>query len=375
MTRQFQLATFFLAAGLAATAQNSTSRIYRASGNEWIQEITGGMPASRQLRVKSSAGAIRVQGSQRSTVAYTIREHVHARSEEMAKREFSHLYFSTSSGEVVSLRAECEGSNGGYIDFEVQAPVQTALVKLETQGGSVTVQNVTGKVEASTGGGNIQLDQVKGGISASSGGGNIEIGKVGGDVVVETGGGNIHIDSAAGRIQARSGGGNLRVGDGKIMDLETGGGGITVNKCEGQIKAGTGGGSIELIDILGPAQVQSGGGGIKVGPIRGGVRAETGSGPIVATLAKGSSFTDSRLETSVGDITVYVPADLGVTIRAAVEVSRGYGIRSDFPELKITQSNEHWGPREAYAEGALNGGGPMLHVHTSAGNIVFKRKE
>jgi DUF4097 and DUF4098 domain-containing protein YvlB len=375
MTKPFQLAPLFLAAGLAAAAQTPNTHLYRASNNEWIQEVTGTLPASRQLRVKSSAGAIRVQGGQRNVIAYTIREHVHARSEEMARREINHLYFTTSSGEIASLRAECEGSNGGYIDFEVQAPVQTALVKLETQGGSVTAQNIAGKLEASTGGGNIQLDQIKGGISASSGGGNIEIGKVGGDVVVETGGGNIHIDSAAGRIQARSGGGNLRIGDGKIMDLETGGGGITVSKCEGKIRAGTGGGSIELVDIFGPAQVQSGGGGIKVGPLHGGVRAETGSGPIVATLAKGSLFTDSRLETSVGDITVYVPADLGVTIRAAVEVSRGYGIRSDFPELKITQSSQQWGPREAYAEGALNGGGPLLHVHTSSGNIVFKRKD
>lgn len=375
MTRHFQIATLFLAAGLAAAAQTPNTRLYRASGNEWIQEVTGTLPASKQLRVKSSAGAIRVQGSQRGAIAYTIREHVRARSEEMARREISHLYFSTSSGEIASLRAECEGSNGGYIDFEVQAPSQTSLVKLETQGGSVTAQNLSGKLEASTGGGGIQLDQIKGGIWASSGGGNIEIGKVGGDVVVETGGGNIHIDSAAGRIQARSGGGNLRIGDGKLMDLETGAGGIVVNKCEGRIKAGTGGGSIELVDILGPAQVQSGGGGIKIGPIHGGLRAETGSGPIVATLAKGISFTDSRLETSVGDITVYIPADLGVTIRAAVEMSRGYGIRSDFHELKVTESNARMGPRETYAEGALNGGGPLLHVHTSSGNIIFIRKD
>jgi DUF4097 and DUF4098 domain-containing protein YvlB len=375
MTKQFQIATLFLAATVAAVAQTPNTRLYRASGNEWVQEVTGTLPGSRQLRVKSSAGGIRVQGSQRSTVGYTIREHVHARTEEQARREINHLFFTTSSGEIATLRAECEGSNGGYIDFDVQTPAHISLVKLETQGGSVIAQNLAGRLEANTGGGNIQVDQIKGGLTASSGGGNIEIGKVGGDVIVETGGGNIHIDSAAGRIQARSGGGNLRIGDGKVMDLQTGGGGIVVTKCEGRIRAGTGGGSIELVDILGPAQVQSGGGGLKIGPIRGGVRAETGSGPIVATLAKGATFVDSRLETSVGDITVYVPADLGVTIRAAVEVSRGYGIRSDFPELKITQSNQSWGPRESYAEGALNGGGPLLHVHTSAGNIVFKRAE
>jgi hypothetical protein len=156
------------------------------------------------------------------------------------------------------------------------------------------------------------------------------------------------------------------------MTLETGGGSIKVNKCDGQIKAETGGGTIDLSEVDGPAIIESGGGGIKVGAIRKGLRAETGSGPIVATLTRGATFTDSRLETSVGDIIVYVPDGLGVTIRAAVEVARGDGIRSEFPELKITRSGEI-GPREVFAEGSLNGGGPVLHVHTATGNIQFLR--
>jgi DUF4097 and DUF4098 domain-containing protein YvlB len=156
------------------------------------------------------------------------------------------------------------------------------------------------------------------------------------------------------------------------MTLETGGGSIQVNKCDGQIKAETGGGTIDLSEVEGPAMIESGGGGIKVGGIRKGLRAETGSGPIVATLTRGTSFSDSRLETSVGDIIVYVPDGLGVTIRAAVEVARGDGIRSDFPELKITRSG-NIGPREVFAEGNLNGGGPVLHVHTATGNIQVLR--
>ena len=53
--------------------------------------------------------------------------------------------------------------------------------------------------------------------------------------------------------------------------------------------------------------------------------------------------------------------------------ARSYGIRSEFGELKITRSNGY-GPRESFAEGRLNGGGPLLHVHTAAGNIEIKRK-
>jgi hypothetical protein len=373
MKRQFQIATWILAVSLTAVAQSNSPRLYR-SGNEWVQEVSGNFTAGRVVRVRSSSGSIRIQGAQQSNITYTIREHVRAATEEAARRELAHMKFTTySSGETVVLRADCEGSNRGYIDFDVQAPGQTQLVKLETDGGSVTATNLGGRVEANTAGGNIRLDQITGVIAAASGGGNIEIGKVGSDVAVQTGGGNIRLASAAGQVRAISGGGNLEIGWAKMMTLRTGGGSISVTKCDGQVKAETGGGNIELKDVAGAATLETGGGSIHFGPIKGGVRAETGAGTIIARLAPGGSFTDSRLETSVGDITVFVPEGMGLNVRAAVEVARGYGIRSDFGELKITNP-QNLGPREFYAEGSLAGGGPLLHVHTTAGNIEIKRE-
>jgi len=375
MKKHLQLAALVAAGSLAAVAQSTNPRLYH-SGNEWVQEVTGTLSAERIVKVKSSAGSIRAQGTQQNNVTYTVREHVQASSEDSARREFARMKFSTySSGGAVLLHADCEGATHGSIDFEIQMPEQTTFVKLQTEGGTVTAKNLAGKVEAITGGGNIRLDQIQGLIVVSSGGGSIDIGKAGSDVHALTNAGSIHIGSAVGRIDANSGGGNLDIGSAKAMALQTGAGFIRVAKCAGQIKAETAGGNIELIEIEGAAQIETGGGSIHIGPIKGGIRAETGAGAIVAKLERGGgAFTASRLETSVGDITVYVPDGLGVTVRAAVEVARGYGIRSEFPELKITSSKQDLGPREAYAEGVLNGGGPVLHVHTTTGNIEFKRK-
>jgi hypothetical protein len=225
MTKHLQLATLILAAGLAAAAQTTDPKMYRGSGNEWIQEVHGTLPAAKALKVISTAGAIHIQGTQQSNITYIAREHVRAGSEQAARRSLAGLKFSVgSAGELAWLKAECDGSNQRYTDFEIQAPTQTAMIKLETEGGAVTVSNVSGKVIANTGGGDIKLDQVGGAIVASSGGGNIDIGKVGADVKAETGGGSIHIDSAGGQIAAKSGGGNLKIGTGKVMWLETGGG-------------------------------------------------------------------------------------------------------------------------------------------------------
>ncbi len=374
MKRQIQIATLVMATCVAAaSAQTGNTRVYQ-QGGDWIQEVTGTLPAAKLVRVKSTAGSIRVQGGPQQGLTYTVRLHVRTPIKEIAMRELSHMRFNTSTqGDAVSLVAICEGDGRGHIDFEIQAPAQTAVLKLETQGGSVMATNIAGKVEATTGGGDIHLDKVGGPITVASAGGQIDIGKVGGDAALSTGGGNIRVIEAAGHLVASSGGGNLNIGSARLMTLETGAGSIKVQKCQGQLKAQTGGGTIDLSDIDGPATIESAGGGIKVGTIRGGLRAETASGPIYATLARGASFTDSRLETAVGDIIVYVPEGLGVTVKAMVETARGRGIISDFPELKVSQSSG-MGPREAWAEGSINGGGPVLHVHTATGNIEFKRK-
>ncbi|HEY1526022.1 MAG TPA: hypothetical protein VGH51_07265 [Candidatus Angelobacter sp.] len=381
MKKQLQLATLILAAGFllaeqAAVAQSPNPRLYRAQGNEWIQEVSGTFSAGKTVKVKSSSGAIHILGAPQNNVTYTIREHVRATTEERARRELGRMKFTTySSGETVVLQADCEGSHQGSIDFDVHVPAQTQLVRLETEGGAVAANNLSGRVEAKTGGGAIQLDKITGIIAVSSGGGNIEIGKVGNDVEASTGGGSIHLVSAAGHVTAKSGGGNLDIGWAKVMTLQTGGGSIQVTKCDGKVKAETGGGNIDLNDIAGAAEIETGGGSIHIGPARGGVRAETGAGTIMARLAAGGApFTDSKLETQIGDIIVYVPDGLGVNVRAAVEAARSYGIRSEFGELKITSPAGNIGQREFYAEGSLNGGGPILHVHTTAGNIEIKRE-
>src|SRR5215831_6830287 len=113
MKKNLQLATVILAAGfVSAAAQSPSPRLYRAQGNEWIQEVSGTFSAGKTVRVKSSSGSIHIQGAQQNNVTYTIREHVHAVSEDRARRELGHMKFTTfSSGDAVVLQADCEGSN------------------------------------------------------------------------------------------------------------------------------------------------------------------------------------------------------------------------------------------------------------------------
>src|SRR5215472_135236 len=157
MKKHLQFVTLFFAASLMAFAQSPTPRLYRAGG-EWIQEVSGTFSAGKIVKVKSSSGSIRIQGANQNKITYTIREHVWAVTEDGARRELGRMKFTTyGSGEAVILRADCEGSNHGSIDFDIQVPAQTLLVKLETDGGSVMAKNLGGRVEANTGAGGIQI--------------------------------------------------------------------------------------------------------------------------------------------------------------------------------------------------------------------------
>ena len=143
MKKNLQLATLILAAGFFPPQSHRAPRALPPQGNEWIQEVSGTFSAGKTVKVKSSSGSIHIQGAQQSNVTYTIREHVHAASEERARRELSHMKFTTfSSGEAVVLQADCEGSNQGSIDFDIKVPAQTQLVRLQTEGGAVAAKNL-----------------------------------------------------------------------------------------------------------------------------------------------------------------------------------------------------------------------------------------
>jgi DUF4097 and DUF4098 domain-containing protein YvlB len=375
-----------------ATAQQQT-RVYREGGS-WAREITGSLAAAKNLRVKVDVGSVRVTGGSQQAIDYVIHNRAYTSSEDRARHEFDSYKISTyTRGDTAWIVAEWQdGSPRRFSgDFTITVPREMDLVKVETDGGSVTTTGLSGRLEASSGGGNIRLDDIGGTVSAETGGGSIDVGTVGSDIDLRTGGGSIKVVSAKGKIAAETGGGSVVVVSGmQEAVLETGGGSIQVERCAGRLKVTTGGGSIDLGEIGGPAEIETGGGSIRLGSAKGPVRAETGGGSIelngvpsaraetgaggiVAKFVSGGERIDSVLETSAGDITVYLAPSLNITIRAAIEVANGHTIRTDFSEISVMTEGGDWETKTVTAEGNLNGGGPVLKVRTTTGDIYIRR--
>ena len=400
MKRIFQalLAGLLMAAAAFAQPpgnQEPQTRIFR-DGPAWVAELKGTIPASRMLHLHSSAGSVELRGGNQNDITYVITKRVHKGSEASARRDFENFRVSVSKrGDTAVFEGDSRTHlwNHFSADFNITVPRAMAAVRIETLGGNGAVSNIAGKVSADTAGGDMRMDAVGGSLSASTRGGNIDVGSTAGEVMLRSAGGSISVLSAGGAIDAQTSGGNIGIGSGgKDVNVQTAGGNITVKNCQGTLRAATAGGNIEVGDVGGDAAMESAGGAIRLGSARGKVLARTLAGEIrLARLGKGvqahtaagcievqflpppSGFSESSLETMAGDIKVSLPEGMRTSLRAAINSASGHNIHSDFSEVRVNSESPGYGPREIYAEGNLNGGGPPLRMHTTAGDIEILR--
>jgi DUF4097 and DUF4098 domain-containing protein YvlB len=380
-----------LLASLAAAQERNISR----EGETWGQQITGSLTGVKNLRVKVDMGSVRVRGGQQQDINYVVHANFKTSSEQDARRQFDQYKITAYvKGDTAWIVGDWQGGRQPRHfsgEFSINVPREMALVKLETEGGNVDTSGIAGRVEAESGGGSMRLDDIGGGVSAETGGGSIDVGTVSGDLGLHTGGGSISIRHANGKIIAETGGGGIRIDSGSQgATVETGGGSIEVRQCAGKVKVSTGGGSVDLSDVGGPAEIETGGGSIKLTSAKGHVHAETGGGGIelygvpsasaetgaggitVKLVNTGGERHDSDLETAAGDITVYVASDVAINLRASVDMGNGHRITSDFPEIHVSSEGDQWS-KTLTADGALNGGGPTVKVHTSSGDICIRK--
>lgn len=259
-------------------------------------------------------------------------------------------------------------TGGGNIESEDA----NGRVVLATAGGNITAGNIGGAARLTTDGGHITVKNVGGELSANTGGGHITTGSVGGSASLHTTGGHIRVASVKGGARLDTGGGNITLEQsGGELVAETAGGQIEVGEAAGLVRAKTGGGGIRVVRVSGPTNLETGGGSIYLTQVDGMVKASTGAGGITAwfvTSPKRPGACD--LQSADGDIVVYLPKQLPVTIDAQIMQGNEHRVIADpaFP-LKVSYDEAADGSRRIRAEGALNGGGQVLRLRTVAGNI------
>jgi DUF4097 and DUF4098 domain-containing protein YvlB len=352
-------------------------------GDRWVRLFYGTAPAGHRLRINAH-GPVTFQGGASNNLQYSVRVSVRARTEAQAQRVLEHyLVHLASQGEWQVLTAP-----GGPVisTVTVKAP-RLRSVEVSTSDGPVEASGVDGPLIVDTGAGELSIDRIRGDCKLVTGGGDIHVGQAGGSLHCSTGAGKIVVGTVRGEAVMETVGGDIVANNiGGAVRAQTGGGGVHILKAGGAVTAGTGGGQI-IVDkangtvmarnMAGPVQVgaatgvqcESGSGGIRVSNITGAMRVSTSLGNIVASLLAGT-LADSFLATGNGDITVLIPSNVGVTVRAQNEMADSMRrIVSEFPGIQPRRQG-----RKLFAEGPANGGGPLLQISATAGTIFIKRQ-
>jgi hypothetical protein len=181
---------------------------------------------------------------------------------------------------------------------------------------------------------------------------------------LKTSGGGITVAELAGAVKSKTSGGALSFTNvrGRI-DGHTSGGGIQLKACQGAASIETAGGTIDIRDHKGDVTARSSGGGIRCERVEGRLDAQTYGGSI-DVLFEAQPTRDCHLATCGGGITVRLRGSSRLNIEA--ETSPG-AVDSELPVSVI-------GKQEGTnLQGKLNGGGPLLTLHTRAGGVYIKQ--
>jgi DUF4097 and DUF4098 domain-containing protein YvlB len=154
-----------------------------------------------------------------------------------------------------------------------------------------------------------------------------------------------------------------------------------VRNTGGNTRASTSGGDIVASNINGSITANTSGGDLDLRDVRGAIDGSTSGGDVVAslTLTDFSKPHPVTLRSSGGNITLSIPEKMPATIRAEIILDRRHGwgsferyeIISDFP-LTISKDEDR-GRERIHGEGSINGGGDLIDLSTSSGNIEIRK--
>ena len=231
----------------------------------------------------------------------------------------------TKSGarfEAVSQAGDPRGKSTSHA-FSLRVPRRYNLV-ISSDGGNITLRDVTGSFTGATAGGSLVLEDVGGTARLTTRGGNVEVRRSTFDGSVETRAGSVFLDRAPDGAAIRTGAGDVGIGP-----------------CAGDIVATTGYGDVDI------------------GPASGSVQVETGTGDVAVTIADGNSVPSVRVRAGIGTVEIELPAGF----RGEFDLDAGY--TELFGRAAVIKSD--WAvPLENDLAWVANGGTPRRHVRTHA---------
>ena len=304
-----------------------------AQGREGAFDRTLNVTAAVDLEVQSGSGQIRVQPGAAGTVRVAARlradgSWLAGSDVEKRIRQIEQNPPIEQQGNVIRIGrfADDDLPRNISISYEVTVPADT-------------------KLAARTGSGSIEIGAVKGPASVKSGSGSVTVGRVDGNVVASTGSGSIKVDGAA------------------SLEASTGSGSIHATAVAGPTKANSGSGSITITQAgKGDVTVSAASGGITLTGVDGAARVNSSSGSITIDGRPSGPWS---LHASSGGVTMNLPPDSAFDLDART----GSGNIDSVHPVTMTVTGKIDKHR---IDGKVRGGGPLVQVSCSSGDIRIR---
>jgi hypothetical protein len=316
--RKFKLfAAISLAALTATQAQAVIDRVVE-------RQFSIPEKAVASLDVETFYGALKLTTTSDSVIHVLVRETIEVDNDEQADRQLRDLDLqikdaSSAKAEKVTVRAAFRRTVHWSwekwpplgLSFEIQIPARCEL-RLVSREGAITVPAVRGDVE----------------IRAQNG--EVFLGAVLGSATVKSGLGNVSVASCTGPLNVDAHSGNVLVG-----------------RLGSSARIDEVGGTVEIQASHGPLEVRGDGSDVYVGfvyPMRG----------------------DADVRASGGD----VEATFESTVRANLDVHASSFGQVRIRDLDLAMTSGRAG--DSHVVGTLGGGGPLLQIRASGGNVRLR---
>lgn len=174
--------------------------------------------------------------------------------------------------------------------------------------------------------------------------GSGRIGDIDGTVKAMIRGGSVQFHNVTGPLTARTDGGSISLHDiGGDLDATSNGGSVAAGRVTGKVFARANGGSVAIDEATDAIDVRAAG------------------GSVAAYISK-QPRSDSKLIAEAGNVELRLPESIAINIDASCSAGR---LSSDF-SLYGHQDDDR-------LKGTINGGGPLVMVRASAGNVYIRK--
>lgn len=170
--------------------------------------------------------------------------------------------------------------------------------------------------------------------------------------------GSANVGDLDGSVKAVMKGGSVQFANvtGPVM-ARTDGGSVSIRDVGGDFEATSNGGSVAALRVNGKVMARANGGSVTIAEATDAIDAKAAGGSVEAYISK-QPRSDSKLVAEAGNVDLRLPETIAVNMDASCSAGR---LRSDF-SLHGHQDDDRW-------KGTINGGGPLVMVRASAGNI------